>query len=312
LAIAAYKNVLEDFQAKEIYNNLGVAYALESLRYREKGDLEFIYPIEIDVRSSLKPEFGYGQKSPEEIRCLLLSNAFNNFNQAIILDPSYAPAKLNKACVLTMDSGIDLTDPVNQIFLQEVKTRNLYQEYTLLEGIRAGLDGQKTIARQKFMEVLSSNRTGSIKELAQLNLDILEGQSTNSNEMFCGTFKSTDFPDLTEHPDNKIFSVLDAYKQKECIIEYRKDYFGNVEIYGEVIGEKNSDVLIQVTSARFLTFGEDKIRVGMSKEQLKEYICKPVIAETNDGHFYLIGDEERYLFEIAESTNLISSWGRIN
>lgn len=308
LAIAAYKKILVDFEAKEIYNNLGVVYALESLKYAEEGEFKFIYPIEIDVRSKLSPEFGYGKKD-KATRELLLAKAFDNFNKALELDSSYKSAKLNKACAISMNGHTNSSAPGHSKDLTELRNWYLPYEAILLEGIRAGLDGNTSTARTRFQEVINSPAIGSIKKIAKLNLDILNGETKS---IICDPiYDYSTFPEISSPTNTKTFTRLSTYLDNVCTITYSKNRNGDKIIKG-LTGNVKTDVTIYLTTDSALVFDES-IKVGSNKNMLDNYHCsRSNIAETNDGYFQLIdSDEALFLFEIDDKTNLISSWGMV-
>jgi len=314
LAIAAYKKILKEYQAKEIYNNLGVAYALESLRYARKGELAFIYPIEIDTRSNLKQTQGYGEKTnPSEIRKMLLSNAFANFDLALQLDPLYKSAKLNKACAISMEGYSDPSEPAHIHHLAEVKLWHFYYEAVLLEGIRAGLNGKVELAKTKFKQVIASNREDNIKQIAQANLNILKGKNYSDvvRQKNCNDFYYYEEPEIIGQPINKqIFYGLSMYNDHTCTINFEEDAYGTMLIVGE--GELTSNELysrISLTNNTKYLFSEN-VTVGDTEDILTTYHCNRRIAETSDGYFRLFDDmDNSFLFNIEETTGVIRTWG---
>lgn len=97
-ALAYYEYVLEDFQSREIYNNLGVVYVQAALPMFKAETVKYLYPIELDLESRLA-----GQTRnvgvDRETREYYLRQATRNFQRAQLLDDQYAIAQLNLACV---------------------------------------------------------------------------------------------------------------------------------------------------------------------------------------------------------------------
>jgi hypothetical protein len=90
-----YKHILQQYQGREVYNNLGVLTVLEAMEYFSKTDKQYRLPLELDL------SFNSASKSVEDteaFRAQLLIEAMGYFNSAISLDRDYAPAYLNLAC----------------------------------------------------------------------------------------------------------------------------------------------------------------------------------------------------------------------
>lgn len=99
-ARAFYKHILIDYQGREIYNNLGVVTVLEALEFFPQSERKYRLPLELDMSFGAGGKDGFGDKI--ERRNRLLREAILYFNNAIGMDPGYAPAYLNKACAYYM------------------------------------------------------------------------------------------------------------------------------------------------------------------------------------------------------------------
>jgi tetratricopeptide (TPR) repeat protein len=99
-ARAFYKHILIDYQGREIYNNLGVVTVLEALEFFPQSERKYRLPLELDMSFGAGGKDGFGDKI--ERRNKLLREAILYFNNAIGMDPGYAPAYLNKACAYYM------------------------------------------------------------------------------------------------------------------------------------------------------------------------------------------------------------------
>jgi tetratricopeptide (TPR) repeat protein len=90
-----YKHILQQYQGREVYNNLGVLTVLEAMEYFSQADKQYRLPLELDL------SFNSAAKSVEDteaFRGQLLIEAMGYFTSAISLDRDYAPAYLNLAC----------------------------------------------------------------------------------------------------------------------------------------------------------------------------------------------------------------------
>jgi hypothetical protein len=87
-----------DFYSREIYNNIGVVYYLKAMA--EQGALDYIYPIELDLKARNDAVTTRGSL-PKSVRDHL-AKARDYFKKAIQLDEGYATGYLNLGCILTI------------------------------------------------------------------------------------------------------------------------------------------------------------------------------------------------------------------
>ena len=88
-----YEYILRYYQSRELYNNLGMVKVLDVMQGMNDKKLKYKYPTEIDL--SISGDRG-GTGIPAEDSISLLQ-AVRHFNAATNLDPTYAPAYLNKS-----------------------------------------------------------------------------------------------------------------------------------------------------------------------------------------------------------------------
>lgn len=107
LAQMLYEYILEDYQSRELYNNLGVMTMYEALTYFRENEVKYRYPLQLELE--FKSARGSGIADIEKLRKELLRKAARYFDYAIGLDADYAPAYLNKACALALLAEEDFT-----------------------------------------------------------------------------------------------------------------------------------------------------------------------------------------------------------
>lgn len=169
-----YLYVAMRYQSREIYNNMGVAKALKALGLFDESEVKYRYPIQLELRFS----GGSRETGDEPSREVLLRQALVQFDAAISLDSGYAPAYLNKACVLAL-----LGDTVRARFYTDVEARtralaNAKYEKTVVDadilmGILEAKSGNTDAAKKLFETAAQTNRS----PLAAVNLKILNGDS---------------------------------------------------------------------------------------------------------------------------------------
>ena len=94
-ALLYYQKVLLNFKSREIYNNIGVLYALNFLNKVRQDKFRYNFPLELDLDSRLSSR---DIPTNEELNEWLLK-AIENFDHAIAKDENYPIAQLNRACV---------------------------------------------------------------------------------------------------------------------------------------------------------------------------------------------------------------------
>ena len=95
-ALTYYDQVMQDFQSREVYNNIGVVAFQSALQHFSSRENKFAYPVELDAVSRMKS--GKGGEVDLEFRERQLLDAIFYFENAAHLDPHYPIARLNKAC----------------------------------------------------------------------------------------------------------------------------------------------------------------------------------------------------------------------
>uniref|UniRef100_C6DZB5 Peptidase M48 domain-containing protein n=1 Tax=Geobacter sp. (strain M21) TaxID=443144 RepID=C6DZB5_GEOSM len=98
------------FPSREMFNNAGVAYALEAVRLLPPGAIPFVYPFELDGETRLRSgervgTRGIGYRTADEHaarRLGLLRRALEAFERASLRDNRYATAKVNSAAVQSL------------------------------------------------------------------------------------------------------------------------------------------------------------------------------------------------------------------
>jgi tetratricopeptide (TPR) repeat protein len=129
-AATYYQYVLDDFQSREIYNNLGVVYVQAALPLFREATVRYIYPVELDLNSRLDGQtrnVGVDQETRE----LYLREALRNFQRATLLDEQYGTALINLACTHALLASSILESPTDS------GQEEIAKDHLLEAGIRA-------------------------------------------------------------------------------------------------------------------------------------------------------------------------------
>ena len=69
LAIDLFKFILEeDFDSREIHNNLGTAYLLKAISSLDTLEYPYIFPVQIDLNTELGGDRGIGQSAERDVK----------------------------------------------------------------------------------------------------------------------------------------------------------------------------------------------------------------------------------------------------
>jgi len=170
-----YILVTEKYQSREIYNNLGVTATHLAMDLFSEGDLQYIYPVELDVKTRLDPSIKGAGDDTEKRRKLLLNEAVKYFENAKVLDPDYAIAYLNLGCAYALQANFFDAEYHARKALQIAESqgaKKVASDADVLLGIIKARQGQQNDAENFFNQAIRSKNP-----FGQLNLNILKGNS---------------------------------------------------------------------------------------------------------------------------------------
>lgn len=222
-----YRNILQTYQSREIYNNAGVNAALAGLALVEPGEMPYVLPLELDPKSRL-----FGIKSNDQEKEARKNNLFKTaqeqFERAILLDEHYATAYLNKACVHTLRGEWDDADYVIRKGKKQARDASGALDFEVLEGIIAALQKDDATASRHFEQAKSQGSA-----LAQTNLNVLQGapkpgiptmpasKGLEEIEQFpLADFLTTPTTDREVKVAEKVFCGLRQFKNSRLFIHY--------------------------------------------------------------------------------------------
>lgn len=174
-ARALYRQILGDYQGREIYNNLGIVTFLEAKSYFEEKDMPFQLPIELEAGFAASGR-GFGDNI-EATRKRLLNEAITYFNYAIGLDAGYAPAYLNKACAYYLLGDIPRarfyaeTEAVSRANAQPSRFANTPTDVEILSALLLNAEGNKTEAIAELKKIMERDDENSVAAHNLMELD---------------------------------------------------------------------------------------------------------------------------------------------
>lgn len=270
-----YNYVLQEYQSREIFNNLGVVTLLEVL---SKDNEKMHYPIELD----LSTRSSRGSSGFASIREQLLHSAIRQFDAAINLDVNYAPAYLNKACAYAL-----LKDYTRARFYADTEARqqakaNGYpkteNDADVLLGIIAYSTGDSVTARQIFEKQEKTNA------FAEKNLAVLlrKPEEAPESSPMSGSVKTetidsivlSDFADdlqwdkqftLNINPKLKLFQYNPPGKNSRIYILY------------DEMGDEAKQSYYHVTRPKYTGQTVNKgIKLGATRDEVEKAFKKPL------------------------------------
>ena len=175
-AARLYNHLARAFPSREMFNNAGVAYALEALSLFRPGTLGYAYPFEFDAETRLlgKSARGKGLDLDRERRNRLLQRAADAFDQALARDREYAAAKVNLAAVNSLlgdnDTALVLANQALELAKRQGEGLTLANAQ-VARGIAYAATGNRERAQVDFAAAGNSGN-----RLAALNLALVAGE----------------------------------------------------------------------------------------------------------------------------------------
>lgn len=118
-ATACYDHIISVFPSREMYNNAGVALAMQALSMYAPEELDYLYPFTLDNETRLndagKSEFGLKGAGDNEgpSREVLLEEALELFEKATSIDKEYAVGYVNQALVNDLLGEPEMADAMS-------------------------------------------------------------------------------------------------------------------------------------------------------------------------------------------------------
>lgn len=151
LAIDLFQFILdEDFDSREIHNNLGTSYLLKGINQLDKKVYPYIFPVQIDLETKLKSERVYSAESIENIESALVQ-----FKFALEGHEVYPTALLNKSICefLLRHEDYDIT----MFRLSKLKNHSIHSNYELMSVINTHFESKDSNRYSQELLKLSRN-----------------------------------------------------------------------------------------------------------------------------------------------------------
>ena len=173
MASACYDYIGKTFPSREVYNNSGVALALQAVKLFSQKELKYFFPFGLDTDTRLN---GYtaraGGETKEEKRKRLLEEAQEQFKSATRMDKNYAAGYVNLALVniLLEERELALGYAAKAIKLAKKEGNALLEANGwMARGIAQAKEGEPDEAEAAFKKAQKANPV-----IAKINLEALK------------------------------------------------------------------------------------------------------------------------------------------
>ena len=179
LAIDLFQFILdEDFDSKEIHNNLGTSYLLKGITQLDKKVYPYIFPVQIDLETKLNSERVYNSEFYENIEL-----ALEQFKFAIEGTEVYPTALLNKSICEFLLKHEDFE--ITMFRLSKLKDFDKQSDYKLMSIINTHFNTRDSSHyKEELIELSRNNLTARAnyvnyfeKDSNSLNSNILKDES---------------------------------------------------------------------------------------------------------------------------------------
>jgi tetratricopeptide (TPR) repeat protein len=257
LAASSLEYVLQFYQGREIYNNLGVLNLLAAMEYYDHTIDRFSYPVELDGSTQLKKlekARGITRLSLSErlIRNRMIEKASRYFDEALRLDRNYTSAKLNKVCALNMlGSSKEAMEFYRKNKLSNRKKNRsvAYEKMQMAYGITAALLNNKMIADATFYSLTQSPYPLYAVQ-AQFNLDVLQGKEMNRSFVSNTYVFPSDFIRVAKTVElGRMSHLSPTLMDEESGLQFRREVKGNTRTLSFGTAARNMVSIIRFKNA---------------------------------------------------------------
>jgi len=307
-AAASYEHILEFYQGREIYNNLGVCYAMNAMLFPAQDIDLYLFPFELDQDSRIKkPKFDRGGKSisdlEKRVRSKYLKKALANLQEVASLDQTYFIADINIMCVKILQE--DYAGAIEHYKTKGLKLRGEI-EVSPLEAQRADMalaiayakSDQNEKATIAFGELIGS-QFPMISYMAKYNERILlEGECGAPEELSC-------------------INPIDPEQTVDEVMLHRSIYKGN-----EVVLDEEDDLIVMINRKRnstvFRYLKEGELKLTLQKIDSKHAVAikdgltedKKIQRLSSNKGDYLICLDSHAVYRMNDKGTEVNEWAK--
>jgi hypothetical protein len=302
LAIANFQYIEQYYKGRELYNNLGVCYALQALNVSDTNTEQFIFPFELEWNTRLKkPSTSRGDEDEMKalaLRKKYLDRAEKYFLQANKLDFTYFNAEINLFCTYVLNEKYEkaalyvVKSPITKRaeLFGASKNDELRAELTTALYYAAIHDNTKATA---IWESIATESSMWAKSQAQHNLQILQKEKIITETTSC---------QLPEYMTAIVDDVLLHRSKGSDWIEISKEIKVSIE-------QKNKSNVVLFKKENRIIFAMQRVFTDQkTKETDIDFgYNQPNFTLTTKGSFRIC-PESNVLEHISVKEDLITEW----
>jgi tetratricopeptide (TPR) repeat protein len=290
-ALGYYLKVVEDFQSREVYNNVGVLLTLSAMKLFTPLENIYAYPIELDVQSRLRT--GSRGDNKKELREQKLMEALDYFEKARQYDAFYPVAHLNEGCAHAL-LGLSQKD-FSELEWEDAEVaarrairlstdspdwKNTLTDAHVLLGILSALQKDSTSADGHFMDALKLDADHFLAKANQNTLKGIKNETKPSQEIDLTMEVIDDTPFNTIKLDKShVKGQIIKEEQYEITLAARayvaSQVFANAVTTGTGGQKVKKNTFLQMTGTGYGKATEKGIKLGDSLTKVLEKYGEP-------------------------------------
>lgn len=316
--------ISNDYMSWDIYNNAGVGYALEGLKYFPKNFHKFVYPFEFESNSELTKlsessgitTKGLMEKPKDSIsyRNDMIRNAIDYFKTTLLMNYNLIIPYINLSCLYEIKGSYK--EARSYAFLAESKIKD-YDTHTKnlinnIKGIIYYSEKDTNAAKKEFKGARNS-------ELAKYNLKKLNGEnidgSSNKNhkeetekrKRGNEQIAQTDMGNF-DYPKSR-FENNSIRINSDTLHELEKLFIStwNGENFKALKAENDKGTMFIIeTKNNYKDTTLQGIKIGNSKLMVIEKYGYPIRIQAGSSYEYLIYEKPGIIFKI--DTGYVAGW----
>lgn len=306
---ACYEKILEYYSGAEIYNNLGVCFALYAMEFTNSDVDLYLFPFQVDQNSRMKkPKKGRGNEGLNPIdqytRNQYLNKSLKYLKEATSFDQTYFEADINILSVLILlekyNNALEHYQNKGMNFRGEVANSEIYNQRAKLALAIAYANLKNQKAASLFENLVNSNYP-IISYMAKYNEKIfLEGKCGAAEDHSCIDIK------VQEKVVDGVYLHRQMLKGTNIILN-KEDH---LMVY---IDKKDNSTVFKFTKDDILNLSMQlvKVRQNINIQDKFTQDKKIQLLNTSQGS-YIICKEDKVVYSLDNNSIRLMEWAKFS
>ena len=304
-AASSYEYILQYYQGKEIYNNLGVCYAMQAMTFENVDYDLYLFPFELDQNSRIKmPKKSRGGKDSLEkrVRMKYLRRALDKLEEAISMDQTYFAADINVLCVKILleefEGAIEYYKSRGMSLRGEMEETKTSEERARLALAIATAKLNDEAATAMFQDLQKSD-SPLLAYMAKYNERIfLEGTCGAPEEFSC------------VNPID-VYEIVDGVALESNVLKGKEIQLHEEDNLGVFLNKKRNSVVYRFVkndeTRLTLQIVPTKTTIQIDNELTEEKKLK--VINSNKGSF-MVCEDEAAVFSVNMEAGTLTEWAK--